>query len=79
MGTRMLQDCVGACPSTEAEKGKNAGESFVQSDWQQARNTPLWTEAMVKALELMMPQGFSEQDFWLYSKLLRHCSPAGLV
>jgi len=59
----MSQDCVGACPSTSADEGNSDSESFVQSEWQSARNTSLWTEAMVKALDYQGKSGwFSLMD-----------------
>lgn len=67
MGMRMSQDCIRACPSTGAKEDNNErkseSEGFVKSEWQQARNTPLWTEAMVKALDYQGKRGwFSLMD-----------------
>lgn len=61
MGTRMSEDYVGASPG-EGDEGERSG-GCEQTEWQRARNTPLWTEAMVKALDNQGKRGwFSLMD-----------------
>jgi len=57
----MLQDCVGASPNA-ANRAEAPSEGRVLTFWEKARNTPLWTDAMVKALEGGQEHWFSLMD-----------------
>jgi RNA-directed DNA polymerase len=65
MGERMSQDCLDALEGSKSERREETHES----SWQRATQTPVWTEAMVKALGNQGQSGKPQAWFSLMDKV----------